>query len=292
MAVSGPGAQGEQNVTQVCYVFAVGREDAPLRVAAEGLTGPTGSVVRAVYGAGLGALVCSVPAGLYDEEGLKAQLEDMERLEALARSHHAVVAAAYEHTTVLPMRLATVYLDDARVTGMLSERKDEFDALLTRLEGQVEWGVKVYADPREASAPAPAEPSGVSASASGSSPGRAYLQQRRKQRSTHQDTYRAAGAVTERITALADGLATAKVSHRPQQGELASGPGENIANDAYLVPDGRSDDFRAAIAGLAEDVPGVRVELTGPWAPYSFATPPSSPQPDEGSPQGPVDDGS
>lgn len=279
-AVSDPGARSEQGTAQVCYVFAVGRADSLDSVAAR-VTGPGGADVRPVSAGGLAALVSDVPAGLYDEQGLKAQLEDMERLEALARTHHSVVAAAYEHTTVLPMRLATVYLDEERVAEMLTQRRAEFDALLARLEGQVEWGVKVYADPRGARAAGeggPAASDAEAGQASAGSPGRAYLQRRRQQRNTHRDTYRAAGAVTERVTALADGIATAKVSHRPQQGELAAGPGENIANDAYLVPAERSDDFRAAIGGIAEDVPGVRVELTGPWAPYSFATPPSAPQ--------------
>lgn len=279
MSVSGSDAQGasvpQEAGAQVCYVFAVGRDDGPLSEAASGWAGPSGSAVRTVHGAGLCALVCDVPAGLYDEEGLRAQLEDLERLEALARAHHDVVAAAYEHTTVLPMRLATVYLDDARAAQMLAERKGEFESLLARLEGHVEWGVKVYADPRATAATADPEPDEGAASAG---PGRAYLQRRRRQRTEHRDTYRAAGAVTERIAALADGLAMAKVAHRPQQGELASGPGENTANDAYLVPAGRSEDFRAAIGAVAEDVPGVRVELTGPWAPYSFATPPSTPE--------------
>lgn len=261
---------------QVRYVFAVGRSGR-LEAAAAGLTGPSGAPVRTVDGAGLTALVSDVPAGMYDEAGLKAQLEDLERLEALARTHHGVVAAAYEHATVLPMRLATVYLDDERVSSMLSERREEFEALLSRLEGHVEWGVKVYADPREASAGPASEPSPGAGAASGS-PGRAYLQQRRRQRSAHRDAYRAAGAVAERVAELAGEIASAKVAHRPQQGELAAGPGENIANDAYLVPDSRSEEFRAAVDGVAEDVPGVRVELTGPWAPYSFATPPSQPQ--------------
>lgn len=273
---------------QVRYVFAVGRAGDALGAAAEGLAGPAGAPVRTVDGGdGLSALVSDVPAGLYDEAGLRAQLEDMERLEALARAHHDVVAAAYEHTTVLPMRLATVYIDDGRVAEMLAGRSGEFGALLARLEGHVEWGVKIYADPGAAAAtPSPAQGSAAASASDGGSPGRAYLQQRRQQRSTHRDTYRAAGAVAERVTALADGTATAKVAHRPQQGELSSGPGENIVNDAYLVPAGRSEDFRAAIGRLAEDVPGVRVELTGPWAPYSFATPPStassSPQDQQG----------
>ncbi|QPP09657.1 GvpL/GvpF family gas vesicle protein [Streptomyces bathyalis] len=295
-----PIPEGEPGVPQheqdgerarVRYVFAVGRSGEQLVAAADGLAGPSGSPVRTVDAGELSALVSDVPAGLYDEAGLKAQLEDMERLEAMARSHHAVVATAYEHTTVLPMRLATVYLDDGRVAEMLTEREGEFVALLSRLEGHVEWGVKVYADPREAASGAAASSdSGTAAQASGS-PGRAYLQRRRQQRSTHRDTYRAAGAVGERVTALADGIATAKVAHRPQQGELASGPGENIANDAYLVPAARSDDFRAAIGGLAEDVPGVRVVLTGPWAPYSFATPPSTASAQRPQHAGTADDG-
>jgi hypothetical protein len=144
---------------EVRYVFAVGRAhggpepgamEGDSGASAAGLCGPSGAPIRTVDGAGLSALVSDVPAGLYDESGLKAQLEDLERLEALARCHHSVVAAAYEHGTVLPMRLATVYLDDSRVRAMLEQRRDEFDDLLSRLEGHVEWGVKVYADPREA----------------------------------------------------------------------------------------------------------------------------------------------
>lgn len=277
----------ERQRDPVRYVFAVGRADSGLEDAAGELTGPDGTPVRAVCGSGLCALVADVPAGLYDEAGLKAQLEDMERLEAVARTHDAAVAGAYRYATVLPMRLATVCLDDDRVAGMLTERQRELDGLLARLEGQVEWGVKVFADPREAGAAGGTGDSGGTGRTDGTDApgageqtqqapggsGRAYLQRRRAQRATHRDTYRAAGAVAERVAAVAGELATARVRHRPQQGELAAGqPGENIVNDAYLLPSGLGEDFRDGVGVLAEDVPGVRVEVTGPWAPYSFAT--------------------
>ncbi|MEW9517898.1 GvpL/GvpF family gas vesicle protein [Streptomyces tubercidicus] len=71
----------------------------------------------------------------------------------------------------------------------------------------------------------------------------------------------------------AAGLARGRVTHRPQRGELAAGAGENIADEAYLVPVDRRREFHRAPAGPAEGVPGVRIEVTGPWAPYSFATP-------------------
>ncbi|MFJ1748363.1 GvpL/GvpF family gas vesicle protein [Streptomyces sp. NPDC088116] len=260
----------------VSYVYAIGRSDTLLRTEAPRLTGLGGGDLRTVCDGGLAALVSSVPADEFGTEGMKAQMEDLERLEMIARSHHAVVEAACGATTALPMRLATVYLDDTRVAAMLQEGGQRFGELLARLEGHVEMGVKVYADPRATAVttrPAPA------ATDRQESPGRAYLRRRREQRRGHQDAYRAAGSVAAQVPGRVGALVRARVAHRPQQGELASGAGENIANEAYLVPVGHVDAFRAALNGLTADgASGVRVEVTGPWAPYSFATPESIPE--------------
>lgn len=253
--------------SSMVYVYVVGRAEAPLDSALAGRAGVAGGPLRTVRAGELLALVGSVPYDAFCTDGLKAQMEDLAKLEVLARTHHAVVEAAYESATVLPMRLATVYLDDTRVTSMLAERDAEFRELLSRLEDHVELGVKVYADP--SAVPAPQQPEREPAM----SPGRAYLQQRRAQRRTHRDSYAAAGAVAAEVPARVADLVGGRVSHRPQQGDLAEGAGENIANDAYLVPAARVDDFRTALEGLGDGTPGVRVEITGPWAPYSFATP-------------------
>ncbi|MGW0787517.1 GvpL/GvpF family gas vesicle protein [Streptomyces sp. NPDC002911] len=254
------------------YVYAVSRAGTPLEATLTGRPGLEGAALRAVRAGDLVALTSSVPSRLYGTDGMKEQMEDLGRLEVLARTHHAVVEAAYEHATVLPMRLATVYLDDERVRGMLGAREPEFAALLARLEGHVELGVKVYADPREAVTVSSRAPEPDTAA----SPGRAYLQRRRAQQQNHRATYRAAGAVAAEVPSRVSGIAEAHVTHRPQQGDLAQTAGENIVNDAYLVDGARADTFRAALTGLADGVPGVRVEVTGPWAPYSFATPPAA----------------
>ena len=262
-----------RNGLRSSYVYAIGRAGTGLDTAAPRLTGLEGGALRTVTAAGLAALVSSVPADGYSAEGMTARMEDLAELEAIARTHHAMVEAAYASTTVLPMRLATVYLDDTRVESMLHERAADFGELLSWLEGHVELGVKVYADPRAAAEPPAASPASAGTAPPTTSPGRAYLQQRRAQRRTHRDAYRAAGAVAARIPEAVAGVGRARVAHRPQQGELASGAGENIANEAYLVPAGSVPEFRQAVAGLADDAPGVRIEVTGPWAPYSFATP-------------------
>ncbi|MCM2580108.1 GvpL/GvpF family gas vesicle protein [Streptomyces meridianus] len=252
------------------YVYAVGRPGAALDSAVADLTGLYGDPVRTVVSGGLAAVVSAVPAQDFGEAGLKAQLEDLARLEVVARGHHAVVDALATRTTVLPLRLATVHLDDASTGRVLDASRTGFTELLDRLDGHVEWGVKVYADPEDAVSadPGPA----VMPSGGSESPGRAYLQRRRAQRNTRQNAHRAAQEVSARVAEAAASVAADQVAHRPQQGELAAGPGENIANGAYLVHRSRTEGFRTAVEEAARGASGVRVEVTGPWAPYSFAS--------------------
>lgn len=255
----------------VLYLYAVCRADgAPDTV---DVPGAAGARPRLVTEGGLAAVVASLPADEYGAGAFEARLQDLERLEGLARSHNAVVDAFHARTTVLPMRLATVYLDDTRVADVLRERAAEFVELLDRLDERVELGVKVYAIPSaDIPAVAPgAHGEGTYVPAGGESPGRAYLRRRQARRRRHRDAYRTAGEVAARLPVAAAPLARARVAHRPHQGELAAHTGENIANEAYLVARSDVADFRRAMEVLAAGVPGVHVEVTGPWAPYSFA---------------------
>ncbi|MFF0225153.1 GvpL/GvpF family gas vesicle protein [Streptomyces sp. NPDC004629] len=258
----------------VSYLYAVCRASAPdPPFGPDAPPAPAGGTgLRLVRHDGLAAVVASVPAEEFGAEGLEARLNDLERLEALARAHNAVVDAVHSRTTVLPMRLATVYLDDARVAGVLRCDADRFRRLLDWLDGHEELGVKVYATPVAAERPAApgaaAQPPNAGAAAD--APGRAYLRRRQAQRRGHRAAYRAAGEVAARLPQTVSGLARARAAHRPQQAGLGPRPGENIANEAYLVARSDRAAFRAAVSSLAQGVPGVRVEVTGPWAPYSF----------------------
>ncbi|MET8436989.1 GvpL/GvpF family gas vesicle protein [Streptomyces sp900116325] len=262
-----PNEPGSLPEALISYVYAVSQVGGAADEAIASVTGLGGRSPHTVCAAGLAAVVSSVSEATFGTEGLTAQLEDLERLEVIARTHDAVVEAASRSTAVLPMRLATVYLDDARVASMLEARSGELHGLLSWLEGHVELGVKVYVDPAAAASeqPGPQQPDPAS-----QRPGQAYLRRRQAQRRGRQDAYRAAGAAASQIAEHLTRLASSRVSHRPQQGELASGAGENIANDAYLVPVRSEAEFRAAVAQVNGEVPGVRIEVTGPWAAYSF----------------------
>ncbi|TVL89303.1 GvpL/GvpF family gas vesicle protein [Streptomyces sp. SAJ15] len=261
----------------VTYAYAVARNTEGLSGALSEVEGVVGAPVRLTRAPGddeLVAAVSPVPARDFSEEALKRHLEDLAWLEAVARAHHAVVEALAARTSVLPLRLATVYLDDVRVAEVLDAGRAAFLEQLSRLAAHVEWGVKVYVDP-SADAAAAAEPE----AAGGLSPGRAYLRGRSAQRRSREESFRAARQAAERVEEVGRRHAADRTRHRAQQGELAGGPGVNVVNDAYLVARDRAERFRTEVERAAEGLPGVRVELTGPWAPYSFAAPPAAEEP-------------
>ncbi|MDX3094959.1 GvpL/GvpF family gas vesicle protein [Streptomyces sp. ME19-03-3] len=227
------------------------------------LRGVADRPVHVVPTSGLSVAVSHVPAADFDDEALKRHLEDLPWLEATARAHHRVVEALSGRTTVLPLRLATIHRDEHRLTATFAQKRQACADALVTLSGRQEWGVKIYALPP---AQAPAEPV-----APGTSPGKAYLLQRRAQRQYAEGSERQALALADRMDGELAGLVTASRRHRAQAGQLSDGPGTNIANTAYLVHREKSGAFASRVEQAAAAVPDVRVELTGPWAPYSFA---------------------
>lgn len=254
------------------YVYAVAAGSPGLGEVVARLQGVAGTslTLLTTSGAGPGSPVFAmsrVPAADWNGQALKAHFEDLSWLEATARAHHEVIEALAARTTVLPLRLATLYEDTARALAALQEQHDLFAERLALLAGHTEFGVKAYIAPATTGPdPPPADTTG---------PGKAYLRSRRAQQHARDDRYRQAARAAQQLTDTAARYASARVSHPVQIGPLAGDrDGENVLNDAYLVPDDRADDFRGAIEQDAARLPGIRVRVTGPWAPYSFATPP------------------
>jgi hypothetical protein len=234
-----------------------------------------GEPVRAVAAAGLRAIAGDVPLAEFGEAALRRNLEDLAWLEATARSHHRVIEAAARQAPVVPMRLATVCRDDASVTARLTGRRDDFRAALGRTSGRKEWGVKAYAA-RPAGPDSPRPASGGPARSSARSPGgpgAAYLQRRRGELSAHENARREAMASVEEIHGRLSRLAAMTRLHPPQAPQLTGSSAQMILNAAYLLDEQGAADFTAAATTLAGKHPAVRLELTGPWPPYSFAGP-------------------
>jgi hypothetical protein len=240
------------------YVYAVGEAGLTLPE----LVGVDDSPVLTVPEGDLVAVVSPVDPVRFGEEALRRSLEDLQWLEATARAHHSVVAALGAEHLVAPLRMATIYLDEGGVRTLLRERAAEFTAALNRIRGRTEWGVKAFAVAGPSAEPEPEPPA--------ERPGTSYLMRRLAARDAATTGRRQAVDAAEELHRVLAAGAAASRRYPPQDPRLTGHREEMVLNAAYLVEQPESDAFRASVEGW--DAPALRLELTGPWAPYSFAT--------------------
>ncbi|MBV7694178.1 GvpL/GvpF family gas vesicle protein [Streptomyces sp. TRM70350] len=258
-------------MTGLRYVYAVCRPfDAALQ---SQLTGVAGAPPKLLHHHGLVAVVSTVPESEFAEEPLRAHLEDLDWLAATARAHQGVIDALTTVTTPLPLRLGTVFHDDSGVRMMLEAREGDFLRTLDRLAGRVEWGVKVYVESAaEESARSPQGPETENGRAAGkATSGRDYLRRRSRSLQEHESGLRKAEEFADRLHERLAAHAEDSRLHAPQSAQLSGASGRNVLNAAYLVPRAQSEEFVEIVDRTKGEMPGVRVELTGPWAAYSFA---------------------
>ncbi|MDH2430163.1 GvpL/GvpF family gas vesicle protein [Sphaerisporangium sp. TRM90804] len=294
------------------YLYAVsGESGRPEPAVLDALTGVAGTPVRAVAHGGLVAYVSTVPLEEFGEEPLRRSLEDLDWVGATARAHHHVVETVAATAATAPVRLVTVYSGEDKIREMLDRRHDDLVAVLSRVAGRREWGVKAYtprvAEPAAAGAagrdegeagrgasgggrgapsgePGAREGGGASGGAAsgvraedgasgrgGVGPGTAYLQRRKNSLRDRDSAWRISAERAEQLHAALAAVAVDSRRHRPQDPQLSGRDDLMLLNGAYLVDDDRREEFAATLEALSE--PGIVIELTGPWAPYSFAAP-------------------
>jgi hypothetical protein len=161
--------------------------------------------------------------------------------EALVR-HDAVCSALMADGPVAPIRFGAVYSDTASLRSEIAARRNDLRAILARLEGHVEIGVRVLR----------ATPSNEGAATTGSD----YLRRRLEDRRV---ALRAASAVDERLGAVA----AARRARKLETQEL-------LLSVSYLVAQADVERFLETVEAVASGRPDLSLVCTGPWAPYSF----------------------
>jgi len=251
------------------WVYAIAERVAVPNTPLAQISGVGGSGVRTIEAAGLTAVAGDVGLAAFGEEALRRNLEDLDWLEATARAHHQVIDAVALQGPLIPMRLTTIYSGDAQIAAMLSERVADFRAALGRISGRTEWGVKAYAnrqpEANDDSAVTPGSPGPETGA------GAAYLRRRCDQITAQKNARQETLASAEEIHAELSRYAAETRLHAPQAPQLTGTKEPMILNAAYLLDSAHHEEFAAAVTALGGEHPGLRLELTGPWPPYSFA---------------------
>ena len=240
------------------------------------VAGVAGGAVHAVADGELAALVSPVPRDQFDAAPLRTNLNELTWLEKVAREHEAVLEDVFPDTTIVPLRLCTIFDDADGTRRMLEREHDALSRALARLEGRQEWGVKLLVEgSRLAAAAAPA---GDQAKGEG---GAAYLARRRRERETREEARSLAAQLVDEVDGALRAHVLDAVRLRPQNRELSGHTGDMLLNGAYLVEADDVEALRATAAELQERYAGYGAQLvvTGPWPPYNFAADETATQP-------------
>jgi hypothetical protein len=236
------------------------------------VAGVSGGRLMRVESGDLAALVSRVPLAEFGEEPLRANLNDIAWLERVAREHERVLEGTLGASTIVPLRLCTIYEGESGVRRMLDEERYSLAQALELLDGHEEWGVKLLVDSDKLEEEARAR-SGVAGGAEDEpADGGAYILRRRIERQVRETADALAAEVAGDVHARLEDQAAAAVTLPAQNRDLSHHEGDMLLNAAYLVPRDRVEEMRQLVGAL-EDLHrslGARLELTGPWPAYNF----------------------
>lgn len=210
----------------------------------------------------LRAVVREVDVADYEGDRLEQHLQDPSWLESAVRDHEQVVERLLGGGPVVPMQFGSIFSDRSGLESMLATNATQLEALLDRVRGREEWGLKLRVDVAAAAKDLVATPAGTG--------GRAYLERRREEQQAVDRVAEHAASVAEDVhralREVAEDAATLAV-------RATSGPGTVVLNGAYLVAERSRDAFFARADELEDELgPAFRFDLTGPWPPYSFTS--------------------
>jgi hypothetical protein len=219
-------------------------------------------------GGGLWLIAASAPLAGYGGEEIQRRLADLSWVSDRALAHEAVV----EHVadagagTVLPMKLFTLFASDQRARAHIAGSRERLDRGLDRVEGRVEWGVRIRLDDARAREVLAAEARQEGTAGSG----KAFLLRKKLEQDATREL--AARLRAEVDTAFAELAAEAAEAVRREPAAPPDAGGRLLLDAAFLVAGERGAAFEAAVERCAGRLAprGCDLTLTGPWPPYNF----------------------
>ena len=208
---------------------------------------------------GLWAVVADAPLDRFGPEPLQSELQDVDAISRYALAHAAVVEFFFRRAPVIPLKLFTLFSSDARVREHLLERLARLRKLLNELRGLEEWGVRVVTSGASDSAALPLES------------GRDYLETKKRLTS---ETAAPSRAAIRQVNAAMRRLG--RVASKARK-EAFPPPGRgrpHVTGGSFLVKTSRRRQWDREVASVGAELAdnGHRLDVSGPWPPYHFAS--------------------
>lgn len=167
-------------------------------------------------------------------------------------AYESVVESIHARQTVIPLRYGCLMESKEQIVQLLEDHRREYEALLDRLRGMTEMGIRILWPASDAPPPSLAQ-----------SPGAAYLTTLRNRYGSQDAPAAEEVLLADRIVALLDDGST------EQRREFSSSHQGRLLSLYFLTPKSAAEEFRIKARKISTPC-GVKLLLSGPWPPYNF----------------------
>jgi hypothetical protein len=208
---------------------------------------------------GIWAIVADAPLDRSSGERLEEELHDLEAVSRHALAHASMIEFFFRRSPVIPLKLFTLFSRDDRVRQNLVARASRIRALFGRLRGVEEWGVRITASAARAAVVDRPET------------GRGYLEVKKRMKDEDGAPSR---AVKSEVSAALRRLALLAARTRKETFPPPAHGRPYVAGASYLVKATRRSVWKKSVAQTTSSLRkhGHRLEISGPWPPYHFAS--------------------
>lgn len=219
---------------------------------------------------GLSALIVDVPLETFTGEAAEERLKDVRWLTPRAEQHEAIVRAARGWgggVSLMPAGFGSVFSSVESLAETIAGLAPDIRAFFRETDGCDEWSLKCWASRSDAVERARTRLRGAHPTGGGA----AYLRSRKLAADAEREAEEhALGLIEGLVEDLGEVIAGAV--ERRTVADAEDRDAWLLAHIALLVDRRAQTQFDDRLDALAEglEAEAVRLELTGPWAPYSF----------------------
>jgi hypothetical protein len=216
-----------------------------------------------------------VPEKEFSQINLKKNLSDINWLESKLTEHLSVISKLMEHTPVIPFKFATIYDSEKELKKFFMVYHSSIKGNFLRIRGREEWAVKIYCNRRILSGQIDDKnqiASDLEKQIMASSPGKAYLLQRKKTEIIKAEMDRICNEYSRSCFDNLRSYSELSTLNIILNEDSKSKAGTMILNASFLLNRDEVSTFKHAADSLQKENKGsgFLVEATGPLPPFSF----------------------
>lgn len=211
----------------------------------------------------------------YSEGNIKANLSNEVWLDRNVREHLRIITAIMLDNAVIPFNFGTIYKSEERLKQFITTYSKDFTDTLLYLKNKEEWSVKVFCNKRTIAdnlAFLSKNISDIDAQIKNSTPGKGYILKKKRNEIINKEITSIYNTYSKIIFTTLNRFCEEHQLNIIQPTDNDEIDIDMILNVNFLITSDNIDNVVNASNDMIKEYEniGIRIQLTGPWPPYTF----------------------